>query len=146
MTRKWFYISIFTSNHFRVRRIKREIEREKEERGRRESPDHSSDRAPIRRPQTELQSDDPSADPHRATPTPTHTSVNQVKIDSNVNRLQSPTTYTSADRRSHRANQTKIDSNATRSRICRVISPSPSPCDLASRSNPVASLFLLLSI
>ena len=31
LTRKWFYISIFTTNHFRARRTKREIEREKEE-------------------------------------------------------------------------------------------------------------------
>ena len=31
LTRKWFYISIFTTNHFQVRRTKREIEREKEE-------------------------------------------------------------------------------------------------------------------
>ena len=32
LTWKWFYISIFTTNYFRVRRAKREIEREKEER------------------------------------------------------------------------------------------------------------------
>ena len=31
LTWKWFYISIFTTNHFQVRRTKREIEREKEE-------------------------------------------------------------------------------------------------------------------
>ena len=31
LTRKWFYISIFTTNHFQVRRTKRETEREKEE-------------------------------------------------------------------------------------------------------------------
>ena len=126
----------------------RDRERERRERKKREPRSllRPSSNLTIRRPQTELQFDDTSADPHRATPTPTHTSVDQVKIDSNVNRLQSPTTHTSADRRSHRANQAKIDSNATRSHICRAISPSPSPCDLASRSNPVASLFLLLSI
>ena len=40
----------------------------------------------------------------------------------------------------HRPDQAKIDSNATCSRLRRVISPSPLPRDLASRSNPVASL------
>ena len=32
LTRKWFYISIFTTNHFQVRRTKREIERERKKR------------------------------------------------------------------------------------------------------------------
>ena len=53
--RKWFEVKIFTSNHFRVRRVERERERERERtRGRRGSPDHAFDvagepRALVRR-------------------------------------------------------------------------------------------------
>ena len=42
--RKWFEVKIFNSNHFQVRRAKRERERERErERGRRGSLDHAFD-------------------------------------------------------------------------------------------------------
>ena len=52
----------------------------------RESPDHSLDRAPIWRPK-ELQSDDHKpVSSHHATLAPIHTSTNQAKINSNAAR------------------------------------------------------------
>ena len=104
LTRKLFYISIFTSNHFRTelqtcKERERERERETVSKNRPSSSPMTIDRAPVRRPTL-----------HRS------------------RRLQ------------HRANQAKINSNTTRSCLRRATSPSPPPHDLASRSNPVASL------
>ena len=99
LTRKWFEVKIFTSNHFWTH-VQRERERERERA-------QSSDRAPVRRPQqrtpqTKLQFDDQSC------------------------------------RSQHRADQAKIDSNTTRSRLCRAISPldrTQSPLSLPSSLN-----------
>ena len=100
-------------------RAKREREKE------RERP-QSSDRAPVQRPQqrtpqTELQSDD-----HR--------------LSSSLTTHTLPVSSIAAPCRLHRADQAKIYSNATRSRLRHTISSSHPPRDLASRSNPVISL------
>ena len=88
LTRKWFEVKIFTSNHFRTH-----TERERE-------------RAQIN-PQIELQSNDHRpVSSHRATPTPTCTSANPHQHRSSKDRLQC---------RSHHADQAKIDFNAAQS-------------------------------
>ena len=113
LTRKWFEVKIFTSNHFRTH-----TERERE-------------RAQIN-PQIELQSNDHRpVSSHCATPTSTHTSANPHQHRSSkdllqrrshrADRLQSPTTHTSVDCGSHHADQAKIDSNAAWSRLRRVM-------------------------
>ena len=98
LTRKLFYISIFTSNHFQIElqmRKERERERERE----REKRWARTDRAPVRRPRPHW--------PQQSLPS------------------------------QHRADQAKIDSNATRSRLRlrRAISPldrTQSPLSLPS--------------
>jgi len=114
----------------------------------RESPDHAFDFAGEPRAQITP----------RTISTP-HTTWSELSHSNALLRpSSSPTTHTSsvlsiaAPRRSHRscrsqhrADQAKIDSNTTRSRLRRMISPLPQPRDLASRSNLVASLFSFFS-
>ena len=116
LTRKLVLVKIFTSNHFRTH-AQRERERERPQ---------SSNRAPVQRPQqctpqTKLQSDDHGS----SSSLTTHT----LPVSSIV-----------APCRLHRADQAKIYSNATRSRLRHTISSSHPLRDLASRSNPVTSL------
>ena len=54
LTRKWFYISIFTTNHFRVRRAKREIERERKKRSLNSLHSHRSSPSPHLRSPSSL--------------------------------------------------------------------------------------------
>ena len=100
LTRKLFYFSIFTLNHFRTElQMRKERERERERNGEQE--------------QTELQFDD-----HKLSSSPTtHTALTAL-----VSSITAP----------RRSSKDRFQRHA--------ISPSPPPRDLASRSNPVASL------
>ena len=113
LTQKWFEVKLFTSNHFWTHTHReRERERKREPRS-------------LLRPSSSPTTTNWSrrSAPHQCRPTPAqiHTSTNQAKIDSNADQLQSPTTHTSTDRQSHRADQAKIDFNAARSRLRRAI-------------------------
>ena len=114
LTRKLDSVQIFTSNHFRTH-----AQREK-------SPNHSSDRAPVQQPTLHRS----RQSQHRADRTRSHRSHHTAP---HQRRPTPAPIHTSAD-------QAKIDSNATWSRLYRAISPSHPPYNLASRSNPVASL------
>ena len=116
LTRKLVLVKIFTSNHFRTH-AQRERERERErERKREKDPS----------PQTELQSNDHNS----ALLRPSSTTADRAPVW----RIRSHWSR----RWQHRANQVKIDSNAARSCLRHTVSPSP--YNLASRSNLVASL------
>ena len=105
-----FIFSLQTISGPSFRRAKRERERERERNGEQE--------------QIELQSDD-----HRLSSSLT-THIAPI----------APVSSIAAPCRSHHTDQAKIDSNAAWSRLHRTISPLPPPRNLASRSNPVASL------
>ena len=101
LTRKWFEVKIFTLNHLRTH-TQREREREREPRS-------------LLRPSSIPMTTDRS---RRTVPYQRQSSKDQLQRRSHhTDRLQSPTTHTSADCQSHRADQAKIDSNAARSRL-----------------------------
>ena len=161
LTRKLFYISIFTSKNFRTQTRK---ERERERRDHWYSPSHWAPPSPSCQTQPILSftllrkfplssenfsphslssfTPSPSQRIERAIvgeaqiQSPTHGLVGLIALLKPITNLITPPQLL------HHA-QTHLQwtrSDRARLCLCHVISPSPSLCDLASRSNPFASL------